>query len=250
MVFTSTAFLAFFGLVFALYWTLRERRSQNLLLLVASYVFYGYVHPWFCLLIASSTLVDFICGDRIARGTAPRRWLCVSLAFNLGVLGTFKYFDFFSRSFASALGSFGLTLQPVELNVLLPVGISFYTFQTLSYTIDVYRGQLTARRSFVDFAVFVSFFPQLVAGPIERARRFLPQVESARRWSWGALFPALELIAGGYLKKLVVADNVGRYVDEIFELRSPTVVLLALGSLGFAVQIYADFSAYTDIARG
>lgn len=251
MVFTSTAFLTFFGIVFALYWAIRDRRAQNALLLVGSYVFYGFVHPWFCLLIASSTLVDYICGR--AMGSARhgrRRWLCVSLAFNLGLLGVFKYYDFFARSFADALSVFGLELHHAELLVLLPVGISFYTFQTLSYTIDVYRGQLAPRRNLLDFAVFVSFFPQLVAGPIERASRFLPQLERARQWSWAALYPALQLIVGGYLKKLVVADNVGRYVDEIFGLQSPTMALLAVAALGFAVQIYADFSAYTDIARG
>ena len=251
MIFTSTAFLAFYAVVFALYWAARNRTAQNVLLLVGSYVFYGYVHPWFCLLIASSTVVDYLCG--LGMGRFPNRkrsWLMLSLAFNLGLLGVFKYYDFFARSFAEALGSLGLELQPVELLVLLPVGISFYTFQTLSYTIDVYRGDIKARRSFLDFAVFVSFFPQLVAGPIERAKRFLPQVEAQRHWSWAAVFPALQLIVGGYLKKLVVADNVGPYVDQIFGLQSPTLALLAVGALGFAVQIYADFSAYTDIARG
>ncbi|QDV04678.1 Peptidoglycan O-acetyltransferase [Planctomycetes bacterium Poly30] len=255
MVFTSTAFLAFYAAVFTLYWLLsrapRARQLQNALLLVGSYYFYGFVHPWFCLLIASSTVVDYACG--LAMGRFPRArhaWLVVSLAFNLGLLGVFKYYDFFAKSFADAAGLFGWELQPIELLLVLPVGISFYTFQTLSYTIDVYRGQLQPRRNLFDFAVFVSFFPQLVAGPIERASRFLPQLEQVRRWSWAALFPALELIVGGYLKKLVVADNVGTYVDEIFELQAPTLALLAVGTLGFAVQIYADFSAYTDIARG
>ncbi len=252
MVFTSTTFLAFYAIVFVLYWAARNRRAQNVLLLLGSYVFYGFVHPWFCLLIASSTVVDYVCGRGMGQGSAraKRAWLALSLTFNLGLLGVFKYYDFFARSFADALGTFGLELQPVELLVLLPVGISFYTFQTLSYTIDVYRGHLEPRRNLLDFAVFVSFFPQLVAGPIERATRFLPQLERARRWSWSALYPAVQLIVGGYLKKLVVADNVGRYVDEIFELQTPTIALLAVASLGFAVQIYADFSAYTDIARG
>lgn len=254
MVFTSTVFLAFFGTIFALYWTLarlsRGRELQNVLLLVGSYVFYGYIHPWFCLLIASSTVVDYACARAMAHARGHRRWLLVSLTFNLTLLGIFKYYDFFAQSFADAAGSFGWELQPIELLLVLPVGISFYTFQTLSYTIDVYRGQLLPRRNFLDFAVFVSFFPQLVAGPIERATRFLPQLEAARRWSWAALFPALELIVGGYLKKLVVADNVGTYVDEIFELQSPSLALLAVGAFGFAIQIYADFSAYTDIARG
>lgn len=263
MIFTSPAFIVFFAVVFPLYWMARNRGVQNGLLLVASYVFYGWVHPWFCILLASSTVVDYLCGLAMGEGapegapagtvrpTAKRRlWLTVSLAFNLSVLGTFKYFDFFAQSFSSATRSFGLELGWTELNLFLPVGLSFYTFQSLSYTIDIYRGHLRPRRSFLDFAVFVSFFPQLVAGPIERASRFLPQVESRRTWEWGAVFPALQLICGGYLKKIVVADNVGPYVDEVFALQSPTLLMLAVGAFGFAVQIYADFSAYTDIARG
>jgi len=266
MIFTSPAFFVLFAVVFPLYWGSRNRLFQNGLLLAASYVFYGWVHPWFCFLLASSTIVDYLCGramgelapeglsaeDSKKGGPAPRRrlWLTLSLAFNLGVLGTFKYFDFFAQSVASVARSFGLELGWTELNLFLPVGLSFYTFQSLSYTIDIYRGHLRPRRSFLDFAVFVSFFPQLVAGPIERASRFLPQVESARRWEWGAVFPALQLIVGGYLKKIVVADNVGPYVDEVFVLQSPTLLMLAVASFGFAVQIYADFSAYTDIARG
>jgi len=251
MVFTSTDFLAFFGLVFGLYWVLRARYAQNVLLLVASYVFYCWIHPWFGLLIGASTVVDYACGRAMERWPSRRRpWLWVSLGFNLGLLGVFKYFNFFAENIAHAAGVVGLTLSPIELRVMLPVGISFYTFQTLSYTIDVYRGQLAARKSLLDFAVFVAFFPQLVAGPIERAARFLPQVEVARKWSWAAVFPALQLIVGGYLKKMVVADNVGVYVNEIFMLRSPSLLLLAVAALGFAVQIYADFSAYTDIARG
>ncbi|MFT7075048.1 MAG: D-alanyl-lipoteichoic acid acyltransferase DltB (MBOAT superfamily) [Planctomycetota bacterium] len=251
MAFTSTVFLTFYAVVLALYWSLRDRRFQNVLLLVGSYVFYGFVHPWFCVLIASSTLVDYLCGRAMGRFPGAKRyWLIVSLTFNLGLLGVFKYYDFFAQSFANAASTLGWELQHFELLLVLPVGISFYTFQTLSYTIDVYRGQLKPRRNLLDFAVFVSFFPQLVAGPIERAARFLPQLENARRWSTAALFPAIELIVGGFLKKLVVADNVSRYVDEIFELQSPSLALLAVGALGFAVQIYADFSAYTDIARG
>lgn len=273
MIFTSADFLVFFALVFAGYWALASlaaaparprrltpdaaRRAQNVLLLVGSYVFYGWVTPWFCLLIAGSTVVDYLCGR--AMGAAPedgtgrgrrRTALVLSLAFNLGLLGTFKYFDFFSESFAEVARALGLELSPWTLGVLLPVGISFYTFQTLSYTIDVYRGRLEPRTSLLDFAVFVSFFPQLVAGPIERAVRFLPQVEAPRTWDWTRARSALHLIVGGYLKKLVVADNLAVYVDEIFMLREPPLSLLAVGALAFAFQILADFSAYTDIARG
>jgi D-alanyl-lipoteichoic acid acyltransferase DltB (MBOAT superfamily) len=251
MIFTSTDFFLFYALVFTLYWAVRVRTLQNVLLLVASYVFYGWIHPWFCILIASSTIVDYLCGLAMARAPDRRRLaLWVSLVANLGMLGVFKYFDFFADSFARAANTFGLELQAVELGIFLPVGISFYTFQTLSYTIDVYRGRLAACRSFLDFAVFVSFFPQLVAGPIERAVTFLPQVRLPRSWHWPRVGTALHLIIGGFLKKVVVADNVAVYVNEIFMLESPSLLLLLVGSLGFAVQIYGDFSAYSDIARG
>ena len=258
MIFTSTSFAAFFAAVFVVYWGLPrtgfgDRRAQNVLLLASSYVFYGWVHPWFCLLIAGSTVVDYMCGLGMERAHGRKRaYLVVSLAFNLGLLATFKYFDFFAESVSNVLAVLGLggDRASASLGLLLPVGISFYTFQTLSYTIDIYRGQLTARRNFVDFALFVSFFPQLVAGPIERAKRFLPQIEAPRRFRAAAFFTGLELIAFGYLKKLVVADNIGPRVDQIFALQSPTLALLAVGAAGFAVQIYADFSAYTDIARG
>ena len=258
MIFTSTTFATFFVAVFVVYWGLPRtglggRRAQNVLLLAASYVFYGWVHPWFCLLIAGSTIVDYMCGLGMERTPRHKRsYLTLSIAFNLGLLATFKYFDFFAASISNVLEALGLggTATKASLGLLLPVGISFYTFQTLSYTIDIYRRQLTARRNFVDFALFVSFFPQLVAGPIERARRFLPQIETPRRFDAATFFSGLELIAFGYLKKLVVADNIGPRIDQIFALQSPTLALLAVGAAGFAVQIYADFSAYTDIARG
>ncbi|MDA9859202.1 MBOAT family protein, partial [Rubripirellula sp.] len=177
-------------------------------------------------------------------------WLLISLVTNLGMLGTFKYFNFFADNVASVATMLGLSMDPIVLNVVLPVGISFYTFQTLSYTIDIYRGLLKPRRSFIDFALFVAFFPQLVAGPIERATRFLPQVERRRRFRLVLVTDAIPLLVRGYFKKLVVADNVAVYVNQIYGLESPSLLLLSVGSVGFAIQILADFSAYTDIARG
>ncbi len=251
MIFTSTTFLWFLTIVLGLYWLIRDRRTQNGLLLCASYVFYGWVHPWFCILIAVSTLVDFRCGLTMeTRPELKRRALLASLGVNLGMLATFKYFNFFITNVASVAASLGWDLPLPTLRIFLPVGISFYTFQTLSYTIDVYRGRIQARHNLLDFAVFVSFFPQLVAGPIERAVTFLPQVEKTRSWNPERFVSAWPLILGGYLKKTVVADNVSVYVDEIFMLDTPSFSLLFVGTLAFAVQIYADFSAYTDIARG
>jgi len=251
MIFTSYDYLLFFVLVFALYWGIPRRSFQNLLLLVSSYLFYGWIHPWFCALIATSTLVDYACGLGMGRSPARKRpWLLLSLIVNLGMLAVFKYFNFFAENVQAAAGTVGLQLDPVTLRVFLPVGISFYTFQTLSYTIDVYRGKLEPRRSLLDFAVYVSFFPQLVAGPIERATHFLPQIESERRWRSDHLVQATPLIVFGYLKKLVIADNVALVVDKLFMLDQPSPLMLLVAALAFAVQIYADFSAYTDIARG
>ncbi len=251
MIFTCYTYPVFLVLTVAAYWLLRRRQWQNLLLLAGSYVFYGWVHPWFCILIAASTVIDYLCGLGMARWPgAKRRFLCLSLASNLGLLGAFKYFDFFARSFEAAVASLGWQVDALTLNVLLPVGISFYTFQTLSYTLDIYRGRLHARRDFFDFALFVAFFPQLVAGPIERARRLLPQIETPRRRSLDWLHRAWPLLVSGYMKKLVVADNIGPLVDNVFLLQQPSALLLSAGALGFAIQIYADFSAYTDIARG
>jgi D-alanyl-lipoteichoic acid acyltransferase DltB (MBOAT superfamily) len=252
MIFTSFTFFWFMVIVFAGYWLLaRHHRLQNLFLLVASYLFYGWVHPWFLILLASSTLADWAAALAMRRWPAQRRrWLVVSLIGNLGLLATFKYLGFFVTSWQTALEALGIHPRPLELAIYLPVGISFYTFQSLSYTIDVYRGTLAPRRSLVDFALFVSCFPQLVAGPIERASSLLPQVETPRRWDTRFIASAFPLLLRGFVKKLAVADNVAVYADQIFALRSPSIGMLIAGALAFAVQIYADFSGYTDIARG
>ncbi|MFK7905287.1 MAG: MBOAT family protein, partial [Chitinophagales bacterium] len=165
MIFTSFTYAYFFVFIFTLYWTVRNKTFQNLLILIASYLFYGWIHPWFCILIASSTVVDYFCGLQMKKNPQNKKtFLYISLAFNLGLLGFFKYFNFFADNVHFVLTQLGLTLEPFLLQIFLPVGISFYTFQTLSYTIDIYRGELKPRTNFLDFAVFVSFFPQLVAG--------------------------------------------------------------------------------------
>ena len=250
MIFHSLDFLVFFVATTLVYWRL-PHRGQNLLIVAISYVFYGYVHPWFVGLLALTTVVDFSLARLIEAQPARRKWwLGVSLAVNLGLLGFFKYFNFFVENVQAAFESLGLSASLPVLGILLPVGISFYTFQSLSYTIDVYRGQLRARRSLVDFAAFVSFYPQLVAGPIERASHLLPQLERRRVWHWPAARDAVFLIAWGFFKKIVVADNVGLIANKVFSLSEPGFTVLWAGVFAFAIQIYADFSAYSDIARG
>ena len=230
-------------------------RGQNWLVLVASYVFYGAWDWRFLSLLAVSTLVDFSVARGIRASDDARRRLLllrVSLATNLGILGMFKYFGFFAESFEALAGRLGMGVSWPTLAIVLPVGISFYTFQTLSYTIDVYRGKVAATDDLLAFAVYVAFFPQLVAGPIERAGRLLPQfmarrppAPSDRVWS------GVHLIALGLVKKVAIADAVAPLVDAAFsEAGSASGFTLALGVVGFGIQIYGDFSGYSDIARG
>lgn len=250
MIFHSLTFVAFFLAVVTVYWRL-PHRAQNAWLLVTSYVFYGWVHPWFLTLIFASTVVDYWAARGMA--TAPSRkriLLALSLVVNLGMLGFFKYYNFFAANVQSALAALHLTVSLPALQVVLPVGISFYTFQELSYTLGVYNGRLEARRNFLDFATFVCFFPQLVAGPIERAAHLLPQVEQPRTFSWPLAREAMFLILWGYFKKLVVADNAGVIANKVFALQAPGFFVLWAGVFAFGIQIYADFSAYSDIARG
>ena len=250
MIFHSLDFVVFFVVTVVLYWRLKHRH-QNLLLLIASYFFYGYVHPWFLLLILATTVIDYWAARGMTAMPARRRlFMGWSLVGNLGMLGFFKYFNFFAENVHALLAVLGFDIPRPALSVVLPVGISFYTFQELSYTIEVYRGTLAARRSFLDFATFVCFFPQLVAGPIERASRLLPQVEAERRFSWAASRDATALIVWGYFQKLVIADNVGVVANKVFALKDPAFPVLWAGVFAFGIQIYADFSAYSDIARG
>ena len=250
MIFTSYIYGVFLALVLVVYWCMPWKTVRNALLLAASYIFYGWIHPWFCYLVAASTLLDYACGLGMRSHPAYKRvFMIISLLGNLGMLGFFKYFNFFIANFTDLLAALGFSAHPWSLQIFLPVGISFYTFQTLSYTIDIYRGDLEPRRNFVDFALFVTFFPQLVAGPIERARNLLPQIEQKQKWAWQYLAFAWPLLIRGYLKKVVIADNVAVVADKVFMLQSPSLLLLIVGTLAFSLQIYADFSAYTDIAR-
>ena len=250
MIFHSLEFFAFFLITLAAYWAL-PHRAQNVLLLAASYLFYGWVHPWWPLLLFATTFIDYWSARRMTERPEQRKaWLWASIITNFGLLGFYKYFDFFVENVAAAGASIGWNIPLVALRLALPAGISFYTFQSMSYTIDVYRGHAPARRSFIDIATFVSFFPHLVAGPIMRATNLLPQVEQQRRFDVAASRDATVLIVWGLFKKLVIADNVGVIANKVFALQQPDFYVLWAGVFAFAIQIYADFSAYTDIARG
>mgnify|MGYP006283269815 FL=1 len=254
MLFNSYVFPVFFLITYLLYRIL-PHRGQNLMLLVASYVFYGWWNWIFLSLIAISTVIDYVCGIGIHKAVSDRwrrGFLAVSMCGNLGMLGFFKYYDFFAQSLSDALSSVGFNPELLRLEILLPVGISFYTFQTMSYTIDIYRREMKPTRNFFDFALFVSFFPQLVAGPIERASRLLPQVTAKRSVTWEKTKSGLALIAFGYFKKLFVADNMAVIVNQIFEMEPSNlnVWYVTLGAYAFAFQIYGDFSGYSNIARG
>lgn len=254
MKFNSWEFLLFLPLVLVAYYLVKHK-WQNRFLLIASYYFYGFWDWRFLSLILLSTIVDYTAGLRIYRSDKPavrKFYLWLSVAVNLSILGTFKYFNFFIGSLEAILAPLGF--GPVgfqTLNIVLPVGISFYTFQTMSYTIDIYRRKFVPTKNFVNFALFVAFFPQLLAGPIERAKNLLPQIERERILTVDMLQKGLLLIMIGYLKKVLIADNLGVYVDYCFANVSDMSSLGCLqGIYFFYIQIYCDFAAYSDIARG
>lgn len=254
MTFTSLTFLLFFPFVFLLYWLKPQQKWQNSILVLASYFFYGWWDYRFCLLMLLSSLVDYFIGIAVHATDdrrIQRRYLILSLISNLGLLGYFKYYNFFSDSFVSLLNQFGWSVHPVIAEVILPVGISFYTFQTLSYTIDIYRGKLEPTRNLIDYLAFVSFFPQLVAGPIERATNLLPQFTVRREFSKSEASEGGRQILWGFFKKLVIADRMAVGVDAVYDnLADASGVSLLLATIFFAFQIYCDFSAYSDIAIG
>ena len=256
MLFNSLEFALFLPLVFALYWLIPRHyiSSQNLLILCASYGFYAWWDWRFLGLILLSSTADYAVGLALSRSEkpAPRRcWLALSLIVNLGLLGFFKYYNFFVDSLVTAFHGIGVELSPASLSIVLPVGISFYTFQTLSYTLDVYHRKLKPERNAIAFFAYVSFFPQLVAGPIERARHLLPQFKRARQFTYEQGREGLQLIAQGFFKKVVIADNCAPYVDAVFSnYQTASAPTLALGTILFGFQIYGDFSGYSDMARG
>ncbi|MGK7954005.1 MAG: MBOAT family protein [Crocosphaera sp.] len=256
MLFNSLDFAIFLPIVFILYWLIpfKNIRVQNLFILAASYLFYGWWNWRFLSLILFSTIVDYCIGLGLSskKNSQKRKaLLTISILVNLGLLGVFKYYNFFLSNFISAFSFFGIEIKANSLNIVLPVGISFYTFQTLSYTIDVYKRKLEPTKDFILFATFVSFFPQLVAGPIERATHLLPQFYRKRVFDYSKAVDGLCQIFWGLFKKMVIADNCAEYANSIFNNSSQhSGSTLILGAIFFTFQIYGDFSGYSDIAIG
>jgi len=256
MLFNSLNFAIFLPIVFTLYWfaTKGNLRLQNILLLVSSYFFYACWDWRFMFLLIFSTLLDYFTGIKIHEATNQRKklfWLWLSIGINLGFLGVFKYYNFFAESFADGLSLLGFKANLGSLQLILPVGISFYTFHGLSYVIDIYKNRIKPERNFIDYSVFVSFFPLLVAGPIERATHLLPQILKKREFNYSKAVDGLRQILWGLFKKIVIADNCAEYANTIFNNSADySGSTLVLGALFFTFQIYCDFSGYSDIALG
>ena len=256
MLFNSIDFAIFLPIVFALYWFVANKnlKLQNFLIVAASYFFYGWWDWRFLSLILFSTIIDYTIGQKLRveeNETKRKVLLWSSILLNLGFLGFFKYYNFFLDNFITAFSFFGTEINANSLNIILPVGISFYTFQTLSYTIDVYKRKLEPTNDIIAFSAFVSFFPQLVAGPIERATNLLPQFYKKREFNYAKAVDGLRQILWGLFKKIVIADNCALYANEIFNNSSDyTGSTLFMGAIFFTFQIYCDFSGYSDIAIG
>lgn len=256
MLFNSIDFAIFLPIVFILYWfvTKRSLKLQNLLLMVASYFFYACWDWRFLFLLMFSTVLDYFTGLQMQDAPNMKKkrfWFWLSVVINLGFLGVFKYYNFFAESFAELLGHFGLEVHPYTLSIVLPVGISFYTFHGLSYVIDIYKDRIRAERNFIDYALFVSFFPLLVAGPIERATHLLPQIKKPRTFDYSRAVDGMRQILWGLFKKVVIADNCATFANDIFSNSADhSGSTLVLGALFFTFQIYGDFSGYSDIALG
>lgn len=253
MVFNSLEFLVFLPLLAVLYFSIAPR-WRWLLLLVSSYSFYYYWNNWYLLLILASTVIDYWAGIQIGKSDRQRvrkLWLYTSILLNVGLLVYFKYFNFFGEQLAGVAGWLGMGFEPPEHYLALPLGISFYTFQTLSYTIDVYKGRLPAERHFGKYALYVAFFAQLAAGPIERAKRLLPQFHGRFQWDYVRIREGLQLLLWGFFKKIAIADRLAQYVQEVYQHpeahQGPTIWI---ATAFFVFQIFCDFSAYSDMAIG
>lgn len=249
MLFNSAEFLIFLPIVFAVYWLVKKnRRLQNLWIVAASYLFYGWWDWRFLMLIAFTSGLSWLSGIMIERDRRPKLWLWLSVCVNLAILGLFKYYDFFAAEFAAM---FGLQGERLLLKLVLPVGISFYTFQALSYTIDVYKKKIVPTRDVVAYFAYVSFFPQLVAGPIERATNLLPQFLNQRHFNYAQAVDGMRQMLWGFFMKMAVADRCGWYVDKVWaDYASCSSGQLVLAAVLFAVQIYGDFAGYSNIAIG
>lgn len=256
MLFNSANFAIFLPIVFLLYWFVANKnlKLQNILLLVSSYFFYACWDWRFLFLLIFSTVLDYYTGIKMAdskKQTEKKTWFWLSISINLGFLAVFKYYNFFAESFAELLSGFGMQVNPLMLQVILPVGISFYTFHGLSYVIDIYKNRIPAEKNIVDYSVFVSFFPLLVAGPIERATHLLPQIKVKRHFDYDRAVDGLRQILWGLFKKIVVADQCAIYANHVFnDIGHQSGSSLFMGALFFTFQIYGDFSGYSDIALG
>lgn len=256
MLFNTLSFAVFLPIVFILYWfvTNKSLKLQNILLLVSSYYFYACWDWRFLFLLIFSTLLDYYTGIKMGEAqnqNTKKFWFWLSISVNLGFLGVFKYYNFFATSFAEAIFNLGFHVNPWTLKVILPVGISFYTFHGLSYVIDIYYDRIKAEKNVIDYSVFVSFFPLLVAGPIERATHLLPQIQKERKFDYAKAVDGLRQILWGLFKKVVIADQCAEYANTIFNNSADySGSTLVLGALFFTFQIYCDFSGYSDIALG
>jgi len=256
MSFNEIAFIFFFFLCIALTWILNSKKIKyrNIFLLIASYIFYGSWDYRFCILLFISTIIDYYYGLRIFKSnnkSTKKRYLYVALFLNVFILFIFKYLNFFVESLTEVLHNMNLGINTVSLNIFLPIGISFYTFQSMSYSIDIYKGKIKPCDNFINFAGFVSFFPQLIAGPIEKANQFLPQFFEKRNLDFNSIINGLRQILWGFFMKLAVADNIAPYVDQVFS--NPEQydsISLFTGALLFSIQLYGDFSGYSHIAIG
>ena len=256
MFFNSISFAIFLPIVFLFYWFIfnKNKTSQNTVLIVASYYFYSCWDWRFLFLLVFSTLLDYFSAIMMQRSNTDIKrkcWLWLTVGINLGLLGVFKYYDFFAQSLADLINGFGFQTNPILLQLILPVGISFYTFHGLSYVIDIYYRRITAERNFIDYSLFVSYFPLLVAGPIERATHLLPQVKIKRNFHFGKAKEGVYQIIWGLVKKVVIADSCATYANAVFDnYESMNSLSLLLGAIYFSFQIYGDFSGYSDIALG
>lgn len=255
MLFNSFEFLIFLPIVFLAYWLLSKKalKMQNGLILIASYYFYGWWSWKFMGLLALCTFLDYIYGFAVANPNKSKAkiFLWLSIINNLGILAVFKYYNFFAKEFSHLISLFGLSVNPIILEIGLPVGISFYTFHGMSYIFDIYRGEQKPVKSFIDYAVFVSFFPLLVAGPIERAGHLLPQIQKLRKFNYRQATEGCRLILWGLFKKVVIADSLSPIVDTLFaNYNNYDAYSLIIGAIAFSFQIYGDFSGYSDIALG
>ena len=256
MLFNTIQFSIFLPIVYILYWFVINKKlnAQNSLLLLASYFFYACWDWRFLFLLVFSTILDYYTGLKMYNSKNKKNktfWFWLSISINLGFLGIFKYYNFFAESFTELISKFGINLTPSSLNIILPVGISFYTFHGLSYVIDIRKNRIKAENNFIDYSVFVSFFPLLVAGPIERATHLLPQIKKKRVFSYSKSVDGLKQIVWGLFKKVVIADQCAEYANIIFNNSADfSGSTLVLGGILFTFQIYGDFSGYSDIAIG